>query len=163
MSTSHHRDGTDSILLSGPLPGTPLCDLTCTDGAAFFANDNHAPLALFRPGNARAILLCQEHDADGLAILAIRILMADGETTVLETADNAQEIIALWRAAGAGMNLPLALRDAGGTISYFTQRPGEASFHRRGGSALSGRRPRVMRRRQPPLKAFVFKRKTRKA
>lgn len=164
MSTSHHRDGPDSILLSGPLPGLHPGQFGTAGFAAFFANDNPiAPPPAGQP-DAEAVMLCQERDAQGRPIIAIRLVMADaGEFPLLYATPEQHDIIALWRAAGQGMNLPLALRDAMGEISFITRAPGELSFARRGGSALSGRRPRVMRRRQPPLKAFAFRKKTRKA
>lgn len=164
MSTSHHRDGPDSILLSGPLPGLQPSCFGGAGFAAFSANDNLSRRIPERPAEARAVILCQEQNHDGAPVIAIRLLLRESETSpVLYVAQDSSDIIALWRASGQSMNLPLALMDAGGRISFATDAPGATSFARRGGSPLSGRRPRVMRRRQPPLKAFVFKRKTKKA
>ena len=164
MSTSHLRDGPDSILLSGPLPGLHISKVGKAGCAAIFANDNRTPRLFSRPANAQAVLLCQEQDADGVPMVTIRLWMTKAESCpLLYSTREQQDVIALWHSAGQQLNLPLALCDAMGRVSRVTHAPGELSFMRRGGSALSGRRPRVMRRRQPPLKAFVFKNKTKKA
>ena len=60
------------------------------------------------------------------------------------------DIIALWRRFGQVMNLPLFAVSAEGQLEAFVMAPGGASYPRRGGSPLSGRRTRFARKRRVP-------------
>ncbi len=135
------------------------CDLpnlvTFPAGSAGFANDNSAPGYGSAPKGMAGLALSCEADAAGLPIAAIRPVMVDGSLGAsLHVAQDGSDIIAIWRAFGQAMNLPLFAVGADGELEVFSMPMSVESYSRRGGSALTGRRTRFARKRQVPIKAF---------
>jgi hypothetical protein len=125
-------------------------------GQAGFANDNDAPGIGSAPKGTAGIALCCETDTGGEPVACLRPVFGDetlGEP--LHVAREGTDIIAIWRAFGRALNLPLFALSPDGALEIFSLPAGSRSYPRRGGSALTGRRTRISRRRQPPLKAFA--------
>ena len=163
MKTSHQADGPGSPLLSGP------GDLT-----AFFVNDNQARFPAAVAGACGLVLAAEtgkdrtttgsnsETGSEGqeAPFVTIRLLAKDGSLSEpLHATREQRDIIALWRGLGRDFNLPLFLRDISGAMTPIAPRAGECVFAHRYGSALSGRRPRFLARRQVPLAPFRISRK----
>lgn len=148
MSTSHRSDGPGSSTLPGP-----------RDLAAFYANDNRARFSASLAG-ACGVVLAAEPDPDGMTLVTIRLLIADGTLSdPLHATPDPGDVIALWRGFGRELNLPLYLRDGSGVMTPVTPLAGEFVYARRYGSALTGRRSRFLTRRQVPMTPFVSKKK----
>lgn len=131
-------------------------------GPAGFANDNQSPGPGALPKGAAGIALCCETGAGGQPVAALRPVFPDGTLgAALHVAADDGDIIAIWRGFGRVLNLPLFVQSPDGVLEGVSVPPGEQSFMRRGGSALSGRRTRFARRRQQPLKPFEERRATR--
>lgn len=124
----------------------------CPVGMAGFANDNLAPGLGTAPKGTAGLALSCEMDADGMAIATIRPVLANGDLGMpLHIARDGTDVIALWRAFGQMMNLPLFAVSAEGQLEAFAHALGSVSFPRRGGSPLSGRRTRFARKRKMPV------------
>jgi hypothetical protein len=124
-------------------------------GLAGFANDNSAPGYGSAPKGMAGLALSCETDASGHPIAAIRPVMADGTLGLsLHVAEDGTDIIAIWRAFGQSMNLPLFAVGPDGSLEIFAMPMKGVAYPRRGGSPLSGRRTRFARKRQTPLPAF---------
>lgn len=145
MTTSHQADGPGSALLSGPR------DLT-----AFFANDNRMRFPAVVTGACGLVLAAETgKDSREFPLVTIRLLAQDGSLSEpLHATREQRDIIALWRGLGRDFNLPLFLRDISGAMTPIAPLVGERVFAHRYGSALSGRRPRFLARRQVPLNPF---------
>lgn len=125
-------------------------------GSAGFANDNAAPGFGSAPKGMAGLALSCETDASGNPIAVIRPVMLDGSLgNSLHVATDGTDIIAIWRAFGQSLNLPLFAVAADGSLEVFAMPMNAAASPRRGGSPLSGRRTRFARKRQAPLKAFA--------
>jgi hypothetical protein len=124
-------------------------------GSAGFANDNSAPGFGSAPKGMAGLALSCEMDASGNPIAAIRPVMVDGTLgQSLHVATDGTDIIAIWRAFGQSMNLPLFAVAADGSLEVLAMPMNAACYPRRSGSPLSGRRTRFARKRQMPLKAL---------
>ena len=145
MTTNHHCDGAGGFVRP-ELDAIPAF-------AAFFTNDNEAPQRLQHPEGATGLVLAAEYDDANMPIVTIRLRMQHGFIgPLVHTAHHGDEIIAVWRGLGRDLNLPLYVLDNTGRCMALTHIPGEISYARRGGAALSGRRPRFLMRRKPPNK-----------
>ncbi|MGL5446143.1 MAG: DUF6101 family protein [Rhabdaerophilum sp.] len=123
--------------------------------SAAFANDNAAPGYGSAPKGMAGLALSCERDTAGQPIAAIRPVMADGSLgQSLHVAQDGTDIIAIWRAFGQSLNLPLFAVAADGSLEVFAMPMNAVGFPRRGGSPLSSRRTRFARKRQKPLTAF---------
>lgn len=143
MKTSHHADGPGSLFVPGP-----------GDLSATFANDNRLRFPASIEG-ARGLVLATETARDGAALATLRLLGADGTLTeAIHITQEPWDIVALWRGLGRDLNLPLYLRDATGQTTPVSPVAGEVIHAHHKGSALSGRRPRFLARRQMPLTAM---------
>lgn len=105
------------------------------------------------------MVLRRDFDSSGAPIARIGVLAARGflEAHRAGAAEEA-DIIALWRGLGRALDLPLFIADETGALTACSFAPGEVSFPRRGGSALSGRRPRFLSRRRvgsPPARPGI--------
>ena len=139
MQSSHHADGPDSLVLSGP-----------GDHRAKPANDNltRFPAAL---EGVYGLALITEFAPEGTPVVTIRGLDAEGGLLPpLHIARDPSDIVALWRGLGRDLNLPLYLPDDAGVMTPVTPLAGEIVHARRKGSPLSGRRPRFLTRRKVP-------------
>jgi hypothetical protein len=126
-------------------------------GFAGFANDNSAPGYGSAPKGMAGLALSCETNASGEPIAAIRPVMADGSLgQSLHVAQDGTDIIAIWRAFGQSMNLPLFAVGPDGSLEVFAMPMSAVAYPRRGGSPLSNRRTRFARKRQAPLRAFYF-------
>lgn len=120
-------------------------------GFAGFANDNSAPGYGSAPKGTAGLALSCEMDGAGRPIATIRPVMVDGSLgTSLHVAQDGTDIIAIWRAFGQAMNLPLFAIGSDGELEVFSMPLNIESHARRGGSPLSGRRTRFARKRQMP-------------
>lgn len=123
-------------------------------GFAGFANDNSAPGYGSAPKGMAGLALSCEMDEAGLPIAAIRPVMVDGSLGAsLHVAQDGTDIIAVWRAFGQAMNLPLFAIGSDGELEVFSMPMSITGYARRGGSPLSGRRTRFARKRQMPQKS----------
>lgn len=122
--------------------------------AVLFANDNRAPGRGSAPIGTAGLALCCESDAAGAPFATIRPVFLDGTLgePLLGLRDGS-DIIALWRGLGQQMRLPLFAQLPDGTLEAFGLSTGGPAHARRGGSPLSGRRPRFARKRAVPLAA----------
>lgn len=124
-------------------------------GFAGFANDNATPGYGSAPKGMAGLALSCEVDAASQPIAVIRPVMADGSLgQSLHVAQDGTDIIAIWRAFGQSLNLPLFAVSADGSLEIFSMPMSVTGYPRRGGSPLSGRRTRFARKRQMPMKAF---------
>ncbi|MBN8532945.1 MAG: hypothetical protein J0L51_02530 [Rhizobiales bacterium] len=124
-------------------------------GFAGFANDNSAPGYGSAPKGMAGLALSCETDASGHPIAAIRPVMVDGTLgQSLHVAEDGTDIIAIWRAFGQSMNLPLFAVASDGSLEVFAMPMSGVAYPRRGGSPLSNRRTRFARKRQIPLRTF---------
>ena len=102
-------------------------------------------------------MLATEIARDGAALATIRLLSADGTLTeAIHMTQEPWDIVALWRGLGRDFNLPLYLRDATGRTTPVSPVAGEVVHAHHKGSALTGRRPRFLARRQIPLAVIAL-------
>lgn len=145
MMTSHRADGPGSRVRPGP-----------GDFVARAANDNdpnarHAPIT-----GIRGLVLAFEAGEEGVPRVAIRAMDEAGALApALHVAHEPDDVIALWRGLGRDLNLPLFILDIRGEMTPITSMLPDRPFARRKGSPLSGRRPRFLARRRPPLPAYT--------
>jgi hypothetical protein len=122
---------------------------------ACFANDNAAPGFGSAPKGMAGLALSCETDAGGTPIAAIRPVMVDGSLGAsLHVAEDGTDIIAIWRAFGQSLNLPLFAVTPDGGLEVFAMPMSIVGYPRRGGSPLKDRRTRFARKRQMPISAF---------
>lgn len=150
MKQLHRSDGAGGVVPPAPLEALPAQFRGAA--APSPANDDRRPAHQRRPAGASALSLGEERDQRRQAVYAIRLVDPEGRPgRLLAATHEGSEIVAIWRALAETLDLPLALRDRWGRLHPVTIRLGTASFPRRRGSALSGRRPRFLVRRKPPL------------
>ncbi|CAN1501520.1 hypothetical protein MCEMSEM23_00503 [Rhabdaerophilaceae bacterium] len=127
---------------------------------AGFANDNCAPGCSATPAGTAGLALCCETNSNGLALASIRPVFLDGALgdALIATRDSS-DIIALWRRLGENLRLPLFVQSTNGELGSFGSGLARTSCPRRGGSALTGRRPRFARKRAVPLQPYQPARK----
>jgi len=153
MKMKHPATGAGFAMLQ-PAPGAKS---PCGDLPAFFVNDN-APAPMRPPRGCVGLVLSREEDANGASLITIRLLLAMGlDDYPLMVTQDARSIIALWQGMGQDFGIPLYVRDESGQLLCVRKDFGEASYPRRFGSPLSGRRPRFLARRKSPLTPFTPK------
>jgi hypothetical protein len=91
--------------------------------------------------------------ADGATGGGYEIILSHDERSLevrLHATEDDSDVIALWRSYGARLALPLLLEDREGRLQPVERLSGQTD--RRHGSAVRGRRPRFLVRRQPGLR-----------
>jgi hypothetical protein len=104
----------------------------------------------------RGVVLAAARAEDGgTGRFHIRLSHEDRSLEVMlhDTADDS-DVIALWRAYGERLSLPLLVEDAEGRLQPVERLAGHGV--RRQGSAVRGRRPRFLVRRQPGCRDEAF-------
>lgn len=124
------------VMLGGPAPS----HVNDNAEAAAERADGFYGLLLRRKDDSFEIVLCHRNP---------------DRSQRVETVYHDDDIIALWRSIGRKVNLPLLAETAGGEIVQIEPSPWMSALPRRGGSALTYRRPRFLARRKVGDKVAV--------
>lgn len=137
-------------MMTDPFMGLAPSGVTLGGPAPAPANEN-AETAAERADGFYGLLLRRRNDSFEIVLMHRN----PDRSQRVETVYHDDDIIALWRSIGRKVNLPLLAETAGGEIVQIEPSPWMQAMPRRGGSALTYRRPRFLARRKMGEKIAV--------